>query len=261
MSTVCVYPLSTADAFGYAARAGFDGVEVMVTADQTTRSPGGLLALAKTHNLQILAIHTPVLALSQFVWSVDPIIKLRRSAELARDVGAAIVVVHPPFRWQRRYARSFAAIVRDIATEFGVEVAVENLFPWRARVGSIRPYAPDHDPTGIDCDAMTLDFSHASLARRDSLELAVAMGTKLRHVHLCDGSRAPGTVLDEHLVPGRGREPVADVLVHLALLGWNGSVVAEVNTRSARTEDERRALLDETVHFAREHLGPLSVSS
>jgi hypothetical protein len=137
-----------------------------------------------------------------------------------------------------------------------VEIAVENMFPWKMAKQSLRAYAPSPDPTQMDCDAMTLDFSHASLAGRDSLELAMAMGSRLRHVHLCDGSGSldEGKVFDQHLVPGVGSEPVAEVLEYLARENWDGSVVAEVNTRKVRNEDQRLELLGQTLAFAREKL-------
>ena len=103
---------------------------------------------------------------------------------------------------------------------------------------------------------MTLDFSHASLSGRDSLEMAMAMGDRLRHIHLCDGTRSAdeGNIFDEHLAPGRGTQPVAETLKYLADSGWSGSVVAEVVTHKVRDARKKLALLIETVAFAREHL-------
>ena len=103
---------------------------------------------------------------------------------------------------------------------------------------------------------MTLDFSHASLSGRDSLEMAMAMGQKLRHIHLCDGatSAADGAILDEHLLPGEGTQPVAETLQYLASIGWDGNVVAEVNVRQEKDEQYRLEKLVQTVAFAREHL-------
>ncbi|NDG95737.1 MAG: sugar phosphate isomerase/epimerase, partial [Actinobacteria bacterium] len=63
---------------------------------------------------------------------------------------------------------------------------------------------------------------------------------------------------DEHLVPGRGDQPVAEVLAGLAEAGFGGSVIAEVSTRSAQSRDERVADLRETLDFARKHLGGAS---
>lgn len=257
MSTSSVYPLSPESAFRLSRLAGFDGVEVMVTNDEVTQNAEALLELAERYEQKILSIHAPVLLLTHFVWGRDPRVKLERSAELARAVGASTVVVHPPFRWQAQYARDFLRIVRETATEYGVDIAVENMFPWKIARQNLKAYSPGTDPTTMDCDSMTLDFSHAALSGRDSLELAMAMGKRLRHVHLCDGSGSmdEGRIFDEHLLPGRGNEPVAEVLQYLVDQGWEGSVVAEVNTRKAKTEEGRLVLLRETLAFAQTNLG------
>ncbi len=212
MSTTCVYPQPVENAFVMAKRAGFDGVEIMVTNDEVTQDADALRAMSEKHGLPILSIHAPVLLLTHFVWGRDPKVKLERSAELARAVGAPAVVVHPPFRWQAGYAESFLEIVRSIQTETGVEIAVENMFPWQVAGRSMKAYAPGWDPRDMDCDATTLDFSHASLSGQDALEMAKALGPRLRHVHLCDGSGSQddGRILDEHLLPGRGTQPVAE---------------------------------------------------
>lgn len=255
MSTSCVYPLSTEDAFRLAGLAGFDGIEVMVTQDPVTQSPTELTELSRRFHLPILSIHAPVLPFAQFVWSLDPARKLERSAELATDVGATTVVVHPPYRWQPGYARRFLAHTREVAADFGVEVAVENMFPVTVGPITVRGFSPGPDPAAAGSEAITLDFSHAALAGRDSLEMAMAASDRLRHVHLCDGtgSMADGHT-DEHLVPGRGTQPVAEVLQYLGARRWQGSLIAEVATRSASDEAARLTMLTETVQFARKNV-------
>ena len=256
MSTTCVYPKHSEHAFELAQRAGFDGVEVMVNVDPTTQDADALLALSARHRMPILSIHTPVLVRSQLIWGIDPRRKLERSAALARKVGAPTVVVHPPFGWQVRFARDFVPFVREVSARYGVEIAVENMYTWTVAGRPITTYLPDWDPTLIDCDAMTLDFSHAALSGRDSLDLAMAMGSRLRHIHLCDGSgsTAQGKVFDQHLVPGHGTEPVSEVLGLLAARGWSGSVVAEIETHTARSEAQLVEVLGETLDFARSAL-------
>lgn len=258
MSTTCVYPLSSEHAFRLARLAGFDGIEVMVTRDEGTQDAASLLDLSARYDLPIVSIHAPVLLLTHFVWGRDPRVKLERSAQLAKDVGASTVVVHPPFRWQAGYAEEFLQIVREITLSSGIEIAVENMFPWTWGGRSLRAYAPSWDTTTMDCDAVTLDFSHCALSGYDSLEMATILGSRLRHVHLCDGSGSleEGRVFDEHLVPGRGTEPVAEVLAMLAAAHWSGAVVAEINTRKAKTERERLDLLREALTFARRHTQP-----
>ena len=255
LSTSSVYPLPTEHAFRIAATAGYDGVEVMVTRDEITQSPESLLDLSERYGVPVLSIHAPVLLLTHFVWGRDPQVKLERSAELAHAVGASTVVVHPPFRWQAGYAEDFLGIVRSTAREREVEIAVENMFPWKMAGRTVAAYSPGWNPATMDCDAVTLDFSHAALSGIDPEQFAETCGDRLRHVHLCDGSGAigEGRLFDEHLLPGRGTQPVAEVLRMLARRGWSGSIVAEVNTRKARTDEEREALLAETLAFAREH--------
>ena len=256
LGTVSAYPLPLEAAFRLSRDVGYDGVEVMVTTDPKTRDAALLSRLSDQYDQPILSIHAPVLLLTTFVWGRDPQVKLERTAELAAALGADTAVVHPPFRWQADYARNFERIVRETSDRHGVTVAVENMFPWKIARRSLKAYSPSPDPTMLDVDAMTLDFSHASLSGRDSLELALAMGEKLHHVHLCDGSGSldEGKVFDEHLVPGRGTEPVAEVLEYLAKTGWEGTIAAEVMTRKARGMDAKEAVLAETLEFARAHV-------
>lgn len=255
LSTISVFPKGVEDGFRLSAEAGYDGVEVMVTTDAKTRSPERLLELSAQYEQPIMAIHAPVVLLTTFVWGRDPFVKLDRSAELAVAVGAPTVVVHPPFRWQGKYARTFEDAVRQTERKHGVEVAVENMFPWAAGGIDRQAYLPGIDPSEMDVEHATLDFSHCALAKRDSMELALDLGDRLRHLHLTDGVAAEGgRIFDEHLLPGRGNEPVAEVLRMLAERRWTGQVVAEIKTRYARGERERLRMLTETLEFAREHL-------
>ena len=255
MSSTCVYPLPLEDSFRLAKLAGYDGVEVMVTRDEATQDASALAALSDRYSLPILSIHAPVLLLTHFVWGRDPQVKLEKSAALAAAVGASTVVVHPPFRWQAGYAEDFLEIVRELGAAGGPQIAVENMFPWKIGGRGVKAYSPGWDTTLMDCPAVTLDFSHCALSGHDSLAMATALGERLRHVHLCDGSGSldEGRVFDEHLLPGRGAEPVAEVLRLLADTGFTGDIVAEINTRAARTEPDRLTMLTETLEFARKH--------
>lgn len=256
MSTTCTFPLSTDDAFRLAARAGYDAVEVMVTAADSTRNAQALNHYRDKYDIPIASIHAPVLLFTHFVWGTSPAAKLERTVELARAVDASTVVVHPPFRWQARYAKRFTELVRQLETEHGVTVAVENMFPWRVQ-GDHQLYLPGTDPTQMDVDSITLDFSHAALSHDDALQMARRAGDRLKHVHLCDGSSSVENpkLMDEHLLPGHGSQPVAETLQYLADSNWQGSVIAEINTRSAGSDIGMRFhLLQETLAFARQHL-------
>src|SRR6266566_2753496 len=177
---------------------------------------------------------------------------LRKAADVAGRLGAKVVVVHPPFRWQRDYAREFEAGLARLGSETDVVFAVENMFPLRARGTEVVPYAPHWNPVDQDYQHVTLDLSHTAVSGSDALEMAGKLGSRLAHVHLADGSSA--TNRDEHLVPGRGGQPCARLLEQLAAGGYPGVVVLEVGTRRALSREDRRTDLAEALAFTRLHL-------
>jgi sugar phosphate isomerase/epimerase len=250
LSTASVYPETCAAAFATAARLGYDGVEVMVWTDAVSQEAGALAALAELHGIRIVSVHAPTLLLTQRIWGPDPWTKVDRSIELAQEVGADTVVLHPPFRWQKDYARDFAEGVALREHDTGTRLAVENMFPWRARQREYQAYLPHWDPVPQPYDNVTLDLSHTATAGSDAMAMAKALGPRLAHVHLADGL---GSLKDEHLVPGRGTQPCAEFLEMLAAQGFSGAVVVEVGTRRL-AEDQRDLDLAEALAFARLHL-------
>jgi sugar phosphate isomerase/epimerase len=251
LSTASVYPENCATAFEMAARLGYDGVEVMVWTDPVTREAGALATLAAHHGTPVLSVHAPTLLVTQRVWGTDPWEKVDRSVAMARELGADTVVLHPPFRWQREYARDFVDGVALRENDTGIRLAVENMFPWRGpRARELEAYLPHWDPVAQPYDNVTLDLSHTATAGSDAMAMVEILGTRLAHLHLADGVGSPR---DEHLVPGRGTQPCGQVLETLAAQRYAGHVVVEVTTR--RASDAQRELdLAEALAFARLHL-------
>jgi sugar phosphate isomerase/epimerase len=255
LSTSSAYPERTPDAFEMAVRLGYDGVEVMVYTDPVSQDPDVLRRLRDYHQVPIVSVHAPSLLLTQRVWGREPWEKLRRAKDLAETVGARVVVLHPPFRWQREYVRGFEKGLAAMAEETDVIFAVENMYPLRAGGSEVVPYAPHWDPTALDCPHVTLDLSHTAASGSDALVMAEELGGRRAHVHLADGTGAPaGPVPDEHLVPGHGGQPCAELLGRLAATGYQGAVVVEVKTTRAPTREDRVADLAESLAFARQHL-------
>jgi sugar phosphate isomerase/epimerase len=98
LSTASVYPLRTEAAFEYAARLGYDGVELMVWAETVSQDVDAIEEMAKRYDVPVLSVHAPCLLISQRVWGANPIPKLERSVRAAEQLGAQTVVVHPPLR-------------------------------------------------------------------------------------------------------------------------------------------------------------------
>jgi sugar phosphate isomerase/epimerase len=251
LSTASVYPDSTASAFESAAALGYDAIEVMVGLDLTSQDIAAVKHLVDRYEVPVCAVHAPCLLIMQRVWGTEPWGKLQRSAEMALDLGAATVVVHPPFRWQREYVRGFVEGIADLEAETGVAFAVENMYPWRASRRNLQVYLPGWNPVDQDYAHTTLDLSHSSTSGSDAVQMARQLGQRLHHVHMTDGT---GSAKDEHLVPGRGNQPCGELLGLLAAQGFAGDVVVEINTRRAANKAARQADLAESLAFTRLHL-------
>ncbi|WP_219467657.1 sugar phosphate isomerase/epimerase family protein [Nonomuraea rhizosphaerae] len=252
LSTASVYPERTPDAFELAARLGYDGVEIMVGADPVSQDIDVIERLSEHYEIPVLAIHAPCLLVTQRVWGRDPWAKLVKAQKAAERLGASTVVVHPPFRWQRDYARDFDTGLARMQDETDVTFAVENMFPLKARGNDVVPYSPDWNPTDYDFPHVTLDLSHTAVSGSDAMEMATKLGDRLSHLHLADGLGVSNK--DEHLVPGRGNQPCAAMLERLASSGYGGLVVLEINTRKATSRTERIDDLAEALAFARLYL-------
>ena len=227
----------------------------MVGIDALSQQVSAVKQLSEHHALPIVAIHSPCLLFTQRVWGTEPWGKLQRSAEMAEAVGAEVVVVHPPFRWQREYAAGFVEGIAALEEETGIAFAVENMYPWRASSRrradrGVEMYVPGWDPSEETYANMTIDLSHAAIARTDVVEMADRMGTHLRHVHLTDGS---GSAKDEHLVPGHGVMRAARFLRPPGRTGYDGHIVLEINTRKAPRARSASTTCVESLEFAREH--------
>jgi sugar phosphate isomerase/epimerase len=261
LSSASVYPEVVSAAFELAAELAYDGLELMVWSDPVSQDVSAVRRLAERHGVPVRAVHAPCLAVTQRVWGSDPLVRLRRSVAAAAELGATTVVVHPPFRWQQRYARQFAEEVARAGEHAGVRLAVENMFPVaRGRLRGV-PYSPGFDPTERGHRHYTLDLSHTAAAGSDALAMLDRMGSGLVHLHLTDGS---GSARDEHLVPGRGVQPCAEICERLAagpFAAAGGTVVVEVSTRRVRTRYDRAAMLAESLLFARLHLQPAAPDS
>jgi len=243
-STGAFFARPLREAFQRIRGAGFDGVEVMVTRDPDTQEPRRLRTLADDHELEVRAIHAPFLLMTRRVWGTDPVGKIYRAIELAEEVDAPLVVVHPPFRWQAGYRRWLNEQLPGLAQQTGVRVAVENMFPIRLPGrGRVSFHAGQTLDELERFPHVVLDTSHAAVAGLDPSRVRDRLGDRLLHVHLSDNA---GRGWDSHLPLGRGVLAIDDFLRHLAAEGFGGSITLELDLRPYL--DDERALRDVLTH-------------
>lgn len=249
LSTSSVFPEATASGFELASRLGYDGVEVMIGVDGVAAEVDSVLKLRDYHQVPVRSLHAPTLIVTQLVWrDAGHWDKLRRTAEMALALDCETVVLHPPFRWQRHYGKTFVAGVRSVGAETGVRFCVENMYPWRTPAGQHQAYLPHWDPSSQPYEHLCLDLSHAATAQVQSVDLVRAWGRRLRHIHLTDGA---GSFRDEHLTPGAGNQR-ADEVIHTALAqGYAGDFCLEVSTHGAGSRSRREESLAEALAWTR----------
>jgi sugar phosphate isomerase/epimerase len=231
------------DVFAVLAETGFRGVEVMVTKDPDTQDATRLRELAEERDLAIEAVHAPFLLMTRSVWGSDPVGKIDRAIDLAEEVGASLVVIHPPYRWQSRYRAWLTDELPAIAERTDVVVAVENMFPVRVRgrkLGAFHAIRTLEDLEGFD--HVVLDTSHAAVAGLDPLQALARLSGRLRHVHLSNNA---GKGWDSHLPLTEGVLALDRFLDALAATGFAGTISLEIDLRrlSADPEALRRTLV------------------
>jgi sugar phosphate isomerase/epimerase len=246
-SSAAFFARPLADTFRLIAECGYAGVEVMVTKDPQSQDPDRMRALARAHGLTIGALHAPALLITRRVWGTDPVGKIDTAIRVAEKAEIPLVVMHPPYRWQRGYRRWLEDDLPVLEERTGVTVAIENMFP--VHVGS-KPVTFHSNQDLDDLDGLphlVLDTSHAAVAKHDLIGVRQRFGGRLAHVHLSDNA---GKGWDSHLPPGEGVLPLDDFLDDLVGSGYDGSVSLEVDLRRHLTSPDR---LREILVGMREH--------
>ncbi len=178
------------------AEAGYAHLEVMVTRDPASQDPARMASIARTYGLTISAIHAPSLLLTRKIWGTDPVAKIYRSIEVAEEAEIPLVVMHPPFRWQRGYRRWLDERLPGLEQRTGVTLAIENMFPVRMGERGMHFHANQDLEELEGLEHLVLDTSHAAVAGHDPSEVRRRFGSRVRHVHLSDNA---GKGWDSHL--------------------------------------------------------------
>lgn len=237
---------------GTIAEAGFDAVELMVTRDPRTQSAEVCRKLARREGLRVVAVHAPMLVVTRRVWGPNFLRIIERSTTLARDLGADVVVVHPPYLWEWRYQAWLIGSLDQYSAEQGVAVAIENMFRIWVRGQPIRGHRWV-SPADLDrFNQLTLDTSHCGVDGYDILEAQERLAGRIAHVHLSDSH---GDHRDNHALPGTGTLPLEPFVEGLSAIGFRGAVSLELDMREIASD--RRSCLEalrRSADFCRERL-------
>jgi sugar phosphate isomerase/epimerase len=239
--------------FDVIAESGFDAVELMVTRDPRSQSPEVVRRLADKAGIQIAAIHAPMLVVTRRVWGPDYMQIIERSTAMAAELGADVVIIHPPYLWELAYQGWLLGKLDSYTAEKGVAIAVENMFRLWFAGRSVRGHRWV-SPSDLDnFSQITLDTSHCGVDDYDILEALDRLSGRLVHVHLSDSK---GDHRDNHALPGAGHLPLDQFVKRLPDAGYRGAVSLELDMRDlAQNPGEARDALRAAREFCREHLG------
>jgi len=269
-STGSLYTYGIDRCFALAARAGFDGIELMADRRWDTRQPEYLLGLMDRFALPIAAVHVPLESDVLSGWPDDYAGRIVQTVELAQALAAGVVVHHLPPRflmfWLRgRKARlpvllpgkepysawletSYAALQARAGATLCIEnmPAVQiagarwNLSRWNSAEGLAR----------FPC--ITLDTTHLGTWGLDPLAVYDRLRDRVRHVHLSnfDGK--------EHRRPEDGRLPLDRLLARLGADGYGGAVTVELAPdalNAGHADEEVAGLMAASLRYCREAVG------
>jgi sugar phosphate isomerase/epimerase len=229
-------------AMGVVAEAGYDGVELMVTQDPTTQDGERVAEVAAREGAEVPVVHGPFLLLTRRVFGTDLVGKARRSIELAGAIGADLMIVHPPFRWQREFHRWLLEDGDAEAAELGTRVGVENLYPVSVVGRPVRFHRytePDHL---APFRHVVLDTSHFGVADVDITEAYRLLRSQAVHLHVSD-NRGGGR--DSHAPLGHGVLPLGSFLHEVGRDAREGRGRAGAGGLSITLELDCRRYLDD----------------
>jgi len=272
LSTGSLYTYGLPRVFALAAKAGYDGIEVIIDHRHDTRDPAYLRRLSDRFHLPIIAVHAPFV-MGVPGWPGDPLGRLRSTLELARALDAPLVVAHLPLRihgiighWYGLRPRRFILpvlwplrgpyyrLLRDgglgrLEAEFGIIVAVENM-PARRLLGlSFNPCWFNHPDHLARFPHLTLDTTHLGTWGLDPVVVYERLRDRIAHVHLANYNGK------EHRLPFDGSLRLGELLQRLARDGYEGAISVETEPGAVGADDEEKALdaLRRALAFCREH--------
>jgi sugar phosphate isomerase/epimerase len=240
-STGSLWSYSIERCFLLAKEAGFDGLELVVDHRWDSRQEEYLNQLVERSGLPLLAIHSPFIP-NVPGWPNDQPSRIQWSIELAKAVGANVVVHHLPtrigFAWvqyigrrffvpmptnpEGEYRRWIEGDYRQVQSSNEVKLCIENMPAYR-RFGRRWNYCHWNTPFELArFSNITLDTTHLGSWNLDPLEVYTSLVDRVRHIHLSNYNGR------EHQRPENGNLRLDLLLRSLVSHDYAGHVTLEL---------------------------------
>ncbi|MDI6639684.1 MAG: sugar phosphate isomerase/epimerase family protein [Methanocellales archaeon] len=221
---------------------GFSCVEILCehpfytnwATEDAEKEKESIKELLDSYELDV-SVHAPYHDLN--IASLNPGIRsetvrqLREAIEVASDLNAEVLVVHPGFVASRKYPRSMAHAIMvdtliDIADYAGgadVVIGLENIAD---KPKALAVHATELVRTVADVGSknlrVTFDVAHANTIGTPLIDFVDTLGKLIKHVHVSDNKG-----FDDHLPIGVGNIDYRAVLSKLIENGYKGLLIIE----------------------------------
>jgi len=231
ISTACLYPLYTEEAFKLFAEHGVEAVEVFANCAEE-------ISPAYINNLRLAAVEygVKILSLHPYTCSMEPMYFFteyrrrffegmevyKRYYEAANMLGANAVVFHGgTFEYGISYDEYFERFGRllDDSISHGSMLCHENVVRCKGKNSDFFRALTKALPKA----EFIFDVKQAVRAGEDVNEFAKAMAGKIRHVHFSDHDDAHSC-----LAPGKGNFNIPEFLKKIGADDFNGGVIVEL---------------------------------
>lgn len=243
-ASLYVYPLRWTLAI--AKRAGFDGIELVISPESEVRGGSYVKTLAAEFGLVIYSVHPPLFEYPGWNHVHDSVAPyMDRALAAASEVGAPVVVVHMPKARgvQDGIGREFIDRLvseRKNLNGAGLQISLENCPRFRARDAGLiltkpedlRGFADAHD------FPMTLDTSHIGTFGLNLIDAYDHFRGRLVNVHLSDLREVSPRIesqpilhsyVKQHQLPGAGNLPLREFTALLARDRYDGPITFELS--------------------------------
>jgi sugar phosphate isomerase/epimerase len=258
LSTGSLYTYGLDRVFALGAEAGFDGIEVLVDHRFDTRQPIYLRRLMERHGLPIVSVHAPFHPKRLAAWPRTQPESIAATAEIARAVGADVIIAHLPYWREGAYLRWLCNDLRAWQQAHpNPVVAVENMPLKWVRWWPIAPLEMWRMNQLEEWGAfphLTLDTTHLGTKGLDPLRVYERVRERVVHVHLSNALRE-GRRVREHRRLEDGFLPLDSLISRLAQDGYDGIATVELGPEALEAEDEQKVRfhLRQQIAFCRQY--------
>jgi sugar phosphate isomerase/epimerase len=243
LSTATFYHRSFTYGLRVARAAGCDGVELVLGLGYTLSGLEPLRRVATRSAMPVLSVHPPLRPLPGWPRTMSE--RMCRVVEAARQVGAAVCVVHPGLYASPNSPRAqhFAAALAhgQECAAGAVQIAIENNQVTGRQHRWVLDDLPNLERFAEDGGfGITLDTCHLGANRQSLLAAYELVRPRLRNIHLSDMRWQDGRP-QTHLLPGEGILPLEELLARLASDNYDGLVTLELHPLEVGLFDRQRA--------------------